>query len=75
MQQSQEPALNVVEWGDMDKGLVGMLNKRQGDRRKGRQNHGSAWTGCFDVGISGRDSLDRLVGLVQGLTDGIAKER
>ena len=74
MQQSQEPALNVVEWGDMDKVLVGMLNKRQGDRRKGRQNHGRAWTVGFAVGIRGRDARERLGGVGQGLTEDRAKE-
>jgi len=58
----------------MDKVLVCMLDKRQGDRRKRRENHGSAWAVGFDVGINRRDSLDPLVGLLQGLTDGIANQ-
>ena len=65
MQEGQEPALHGSEWGDMDKGLGGLLNNRQGDRRKGSQNHGRAGALGLDMGISRRDAFERLPGARQ----------
>lgn len=64
----------MIKWGEMDKGLGRLLDKGQGHGRKRAENHRGAGSVGFDMGIRGGESRERLIGCLQGLTDGIVNQ-